>query len=288
MRGNKVWAFALCSTLLLVVSCRQARMEVNAVADDTQEPADTLESDSVLFFQDEDEGLSLEYHATEVFGDFIFAFTHNTRFQAERIRFPLPVTDTEGEESVIRSGRQFRSEFRLPGNDYYTLLLGDINQMSVFQNDTALSEVSFQCVNLQKLSMVNYDFRRTDGRWYLTHRHHGPLSAEQMDFFHFYQRFVTDTLFQEESLAPQLSITIPEDEEDEQDEEEVEGTIDRSQWPVFRPGMPRDEFVNIYFGQTYPDPHTVHLLQCGISNGLLDIFTFRREEGRWRLTSYEN
>lgn len=268
------------------ISCNRGRTEsASGINSDTLAIDDTTACDSILTDEQEDEGLSFENRSTEVFGDFIFAFTHNTRFQAERIRFPLPVTDIDGTERTIKSGRQFRSEFRLPHNDYYTLLLGDQRQLDIVQSDTALVNVSLQIIRLHQLTMDCYNFQRSEGRWYLMNRTESHVLPHLVDFFHFYDQFSTDTIFQQESLAPQLKYTMDDPEDDEAD---IEGTIDSGQWPAFRPEMPHGEFVNIDFGQSYPNPRRIYLFQCGISNGMLDIFTFQRDNERWRLTSFEN
>ena len=148
MSGNITKFFVLCAVLSACFSCDRGRTPSVGETTDTLTLKDTLETDTAFYFEEEDEGLSLDNHATELFGDFIFAFTHNGRFQAERIRFPLPVTDFDGSERTIRSGRQFRSEFQLPQKDYYTLILGERNQMEIFQNDSALSEIAFQNIDL--------------------------------------------------------------------------------------------------------------------------------------------
>jgi len=137
--------------------------------------------------------------------------------------------------------------------------------------------------------MVDYAFQRTNGQWFLLSRNHTHLEPHVSDFLKFYSHFTADSLFQMESLAENLSITIPSDEEmDDEEAGNLNGTISRDQWPVFRPEMPSGEFVNISFGQSYPNPHRLHLLQCGISNGMLDVFTFQKEDEHWKLVSYEN
>ena len=112
------------------------------------------------------------------------------------------------------------------------------------------------------------------------------MAPKVSDFLQFYDQFTTDSVFQQESLAEQLAFSMEDPDEEEGDD--IEGTIDRGQWPVFRPEMPSGQFVNIDFGQSIPNPHRIYLLQCGISNGMLDIFTFHQDNGRWRLTSFEN
>jgi len=247
--------------------------------------ADSLENDSTLFFEKDDEGLSLEKHPTEVFGDFFFAFTHDTRFQASRVKFPLLVTEIDGSEHTISSGKQFRSEFRMPEHDYYTLLIGDKNQMSFLQGDTLVEKIGLKFIHLHKLTMQRYNFQRKEGRWFLMNRVDSHIEAHLLDFYRFYDEFTSDSVFQQESLAPQLIYVMDSPDEEESD---IEGIIDSSQWPVFRPEMPSGEFLSIDFGQTYPNPNRLYFLQCGFSNGMLNIFTFRNDEGKWRLTEYES
>jgi len=283
MKSKSVSLLPLMVAMVTCISCGRGRTLSDLGSSDSVAVEDSVEEDSVLFFEEEDEGLSLERQKTEAFADFIFAFTHSGRFQAERIRFPLPVTDAEGQESTIRSGRQFREEFNLPGNDYYTLILGDKSQMDVLQDDSALHAVTLQHIRLGHHKAVNYHFTRTNGRWYLASRRCEALQPHVSDFLTFYNHFSTDSLFQQESLARELFFSM-----DDPDMGGIEGIIEPDQWPSFRPVMPTEEFVNIDFGQTFPHPHRIYFLQCGLSNGMLDIFTFRHEDGRWKLTAYEN
>ena len=277
------WVFL--PILMVMVACGQGRTERGLSEVDSLPDADTLVEDTSFFFDDEDDGLTLGDREVEAFSDFIHAFTHNGRFQAERIRFPLLVKDIDGSETRITSGKRFRSEFLIPNNDYYTLILGDMNQMDIFQNDSSLTDVAFQFLSLADLKVDSYNFKRTDGRWFLENRSKSHVDAQLIDFMHFYHQFTTDSLFQQESLSRNLTFAM-EDLED--GEEAISGTIDPDQWPAFRPEMPSGEFVNIDFGQDYPNPSRIHLLKCGISNGLLDIFTFQRDGDQWKLVSYEN
>ncbi len=277
-----------CSLLILMsLSCKRGHADAENGDEDTLTSVfeDTTFADSLSFMEEEE--VRVPVQAMESFGDFMFAFIHNTRFQAERIRFPLHVAEADGSERLIRSGKQFRSEFRLPGNEYYTMLLGDKSQISVLQNDSAVVDVDVQLITLKDLNMESYRFQRNNGRWFLTGRTDEPVESRFHDFFHFYHKFTTDSVFQQESLAEQLQISIPESDEEE-DEEMMEGTISRDQWPVFRPELPRGAFANIYFGQEYPNPNHLILIQCGISNSMLDYFTFNRSGEQWQLTAYDN
>lgn len=270
---------------LLATSCGRGRSMSETSDADTLEwqSQDTVAQDSGNVFSDEP--MELPSRGPEAFSDFIFPFMRNGRFQAERISFPLPVRMSDGTERVIRSGRQFRSEFHWPGNEYYTLLLGDLSQAEVMQNDSAVSDIKVQYLKLEQMEMENYHFTRDEGRWFLIEKSFQPVDERLSDFLAFYERFVTDSLFQQQSVADQMAIAM-EDPDDGQDD--IQGTIDRDQWPAFRPEMPSREFVNIDFGQSFPNPRCIYLLQCGLSNGMLDVFKFIHDDGGWKLTSYEN
>lgn len=101
MKSKSVSLLPLMVAMVTCISCGRGRTLSDLGSSDSVAVEDSVEEDSVLFFEEEDEGLSLERQKTEAFADFIFAFTHSGRFQAERIRFPLPVTDAEGQESKI-------------------------------------------------------------------------------------------------------------------------------------------------------------------------------------------
>lgn len=277
----------LCIMMSVLVACNHRRTNQTEDAADTIEIADSLNNDSAFFFDDEDDGLTMHEEEIEVFGDFIYAFTHNTRFQAERVKFPLPITELDGTERTITSGKQFRSEFILPNNDYYVVMLGERSQIDLLESDTILETITMQVMNLEELNMKCYQFTRSDKRWYLTLSNHSPIPSPLDGFMRFYGEFTTDSVFQQESVAERILVTIA-DEDESEEEEEVEGTIERGQWPIFRPDMPGLNFVNIDFGQSYPHPDHLIMLQCGISNSMMNTFTFRREYDRWKLVSYEN
>ena len=75
------WVFM--PMLMVMVACGQGRTERGSSEVDSLPDADTLAEDTSFFFDDEDDGLTLGEREVEAFSDFIYAFTHNGRFQAE-------------------------------------------------------------------------------------------------------------------------------------------------------------------------------------------------------------
>lgn len=270
--------------LLSIVSCKQERTAQDDAALDSVGVEDSYDDDSLYADEDELEELDLPEGRDEAFGDFMFAFLHNRRFQADRIKFPLPVTDGEGEHTIT-SGAAFRQDFHLPSYDSYTVLLGNRDQLEVFQNDLELADASIDRIDLASLSQRTFHFLRDNGRWQLCEERVEQVPGQLADFLGFYHRFTTDSIFQIESLAQPLAISTP-DPDDELSV--IEGTIDPSQWTAFCPEMPREVITNIQFGQHFENPHRIILVQCGMSNGLMDVYTFAKEGGRWKLVSFEN
>ena len=97
--------------------------------------------------------------------------------------------------------------------------------------------------------------------------------------------FVEDADFQSRSVADPLRYVTADPDDDFS---MIEGTLDHEQWDAFKPQLPAGRLTNIRYGQTYDDPRRMILVKQGISNGLMDILTFRRRGGNWKLVSYEN
>lgn len=274
------------SLLALMAACTGGRTEATISPADTIPLAAPADTDSLYTHEDEVEELRLPEGRDEAFSDFIFTFVFNRRFQAERIRFPLAISE-EGDSIPrrIRSGAAFRSEFDWPGDETYTMLLTDAGQMEAYQNDLDLAAVEVQLIDLSAQRVKGYNFRRTSGRWHLEEGRYYRPEGRLGEFLRFYNRFVSDSIFQQQCLASNIRYVTP-DEEDGSGS--IEGTLEPAQWPIFRPELPQGTLTNIRFGQDFDGSSRLVLVQCGLSNGLMDFYTFQREGGGWRLTSFEN
>ena len=220
----------------------------------------------------------------ELFDDFIFEFAQNDRFQQERIHFPLPVTDLHGDTSFIKK-EEWEQEYLFLRQDYYTVLFNNTMQMEL-EKSTAREHVTVEWLHLTDEYSKNYDFKREQGVWRLTGIHTEPFDESPLsDFLRFYRRFSTDSIFQSEHIANPLRFAT---EDPDDDMRTLEGTLDASQWPDFKPELPTGILTNVRYGQTYRDRHKMVLLHRGISNGLMDILTFEKAGGQWKLAAYEN
>ena len=84
-----------------------------------------------------------------------------------------------------------------------------------------------------------------------------------------------------QGILAEISVFDPEEDD------YIEGTIDARQWRSFCPEVPSTVVTNVIYGQVYRPDHMV-LQKCGSASGMQELFTFQRERGGWRLTSYEN
>jgi hypothetical protein len=71
-------------------------------------------------------------------------------------------------------------------------------------------------------------------------------------------------------------------------EEEMNGIISPEQWPDFSPEMATDYITSIDYGQHYKETDRKLVVKKGICNGMMDILTFRKIDGKWMLVKYEN
>ena len=282
---RRIWVLLLPLLMLAAASCRNGQTEKQELEADSTETADSLVLDTLSEFEEKVEELSFPEGRAEVFSDFIFTFVNNRRFQAERIKFPLPMEEADGTQREITSGRDFCADFQWPSREEYTMLLTDAGQMEDYQNDLDLSEAEVQLISLPASTIRGYQFRRTAGKWQLFSRRSYHPDGRLADFLRFYNRFSTDSLFQQESLADVLryATTDPDGEQ-----ERLEGTLHPDQWSAFRPELPQGVITNINFGQQLEHADQIVLLQCGTSSGMMDTYTFRFERGGWKLVSYEN
>lgn len=248
-------------------------------------PVDSQETVMPTDYEERVEELSGPTQRTEAFSDFFFSFLNDRRFQADRVKFPLHLTNVKGEKRTITRGSDFREYFAWPNADEYMLLLSNESQMEHFQNAMDLTEVEVQVIDLKRLTIKGFDFSRAEKQWKLLESREYIPHGVYYDFLRFYQRFSTDNDFQTQSLARPLVYTMP-DPDDERGE--ITGTLDPEQWPAFRPDLPRDVISNILFGQNLEQTRQITLVHCGIASGLLDVFTFRLVGERWQLVSFKS
>lgn len=222
----------------------------------------------------------------ESFTDFVFDFSLVRTLQIRRVCFPLPVVT--GADTVWMEAGQWGHAEIFSGEDFYTVFFNSAAQMEALEGCAEESDsVDVWLYDLEGSCVTVYGFLRKDGRWMLSRvRNRGYERGNVLDcFMEFYAVFVEDEEFQRLHVASPLRFvtTDPDD-----DFNTIEGTLDRDQWDFFKPGLARGRVSHIDYGQRFKDGRCVVMVQAGISNGLMDVLTFRRRGREWRLISYEN
>ena len=291
MKGT--WLFPLLVTLLLTVGCTNKSskltkpFEVVTVAlsdtlnDEWEDPEDSLSMEESL----EEEPLPTTID--ELFDDFLFAFDQNHRLQQQRIRFPLPVIEADGEtRQILQSKWSPHSLFQDP--DFCTVLWNGRSQMALVQ-DSSVSKATVEQIYLHSRQIEAYLFERdkTSGQWMMEEQRQLPFEhSELQDFLDFYREWATDSIYQRRHVQDPLNMVLTDENEENGT---IEGTIDVDQWFEFAPDLPGDVITNIDYGQSYHNPNRMILQVRGFSNSLQILLTFHRDAaGNWRLMKYEN
>ncbi len=245
-----------------------------------------LKAEDTLALDELTEEAPLPMSVDELFDDFIFSFDQSNRLQRARVEFPLMVIEADGSVRTIEHN-DWHHHYVFLQQDFCTAFWDSPSQMRLPQ-DTTITHARLEHIFLHSRQVDAYIFNRDtmNGQWFLSEERissfeHSPLAS----FFDFYQRFATDSIYQQQHLAQTLRFRTADEENDY---EIIEGTIDADQWTEFAPELPEDVLVCINYGQSYNNPKQMLMQLRGISNGLQNLLRFQRDNGEWRLTEFEN
>jgi hypothetical protein len=268
---------ALSAIMLLMFSCTGKKagqtdeVPTDSVADSTDVAVtDTME---LLITQ-----TPMPRAADAMFDDFIFNFVANKKLQKERTVFPLRTT--EGDKTVNTKEEQWKMERLFMRQGYYTLLFSDEEQMSLMK-DTAVSQAIVEKIQLKKNRVVNYRFFRVKGAWMMTSINVTPISENaNASFLNFYQKFVTDSVFQLESINETVQFVGPDPDDDFA---QMEGVITPDTWEAFAPTLPVKVLYNIVYGKPKAANKEMIFLMKGVANGLEMELRFKKVGNKWLL-----
>ena len=217
--------------------------------------------------------------ADELFDDFFFNYAASRKVQKERTVFPLPV-NSWGKLSKIEEKAWKREHFFMR-QGYYTLIFHRASQMNMVK-DTTVNEVTVEKIVAGKNMVTRWHFARKRGLWHMDSLTYMSLGKhEDAGFIRFYQRFATDSAFQQHSLAESIAFTGPDPDDDFST---MTGEIMPEQWSMFVPWMPSGTLYNIIYGSSpYPVSNTRLLYVRGIANGLQMDMVFTRKGKSWIL-----
>ena len=268
---------ALSAIMLLMFSCTGKK-----TGQTDEVPTDSVADSSEVAVTDTMELLITETPmpraADAMFDDFIFNFVANKKLQKERTVFPLRTT--EGDKTTNMNKEQWKMERLFMRQGYYTLLFSDEEQMSLMK-DTAVSQAIVEKIQLKKNRVVNYRFFRVKGAWMMTSINVTPISENaNASFLNFYQKFVTDSVFQLESINETVQFVGPDPDDDFA---MMEGVITPDTWEAFAPALPVKVLYNIVYGKPKAANKEMIFLMKGVANGLEVELGFKKVGNKWLL-----
>lgn len=273
--------FALPLLALMLIGCKDGKTS----ATDSQIVEEVEYADSVPVLSDEDAvdeliaETPMPMAAEELFDDFFFNFASNKRLQLERIEFPLLINSGAKKDTLQRNDWQMEHFFM--HQEEYTLIFDD-EQQEELGKSTAVNEVTVEKIFLDDAFIRQYLFSKKSGRWMLIEVRNQTLPKNaNASFLEFYQNFVTDTVFQHESLNSEIHF-VGADPDDEFST--MEGMITPDFWEAFAPTFPSHLIYNVVYGRQDPESNRKIFVIRGISNGQEIEVIFERKGGRWKLT----
>ena len=277
----KKLSFVALALASLMFSCRgkQAAEPADTTSADT---TDITASDAIEEEVDTLEQLIAETPmpraADELFDDFLFNFAANRNLQMERVVFPLPTTRNGKTTHVGKD--EWKIERFFMRQDYYTVLFDDAEQMELMR-DTSVSQATVEKIYFNTGAVMQYEFRRIKGAWMLLEVRTEPIASNRnASFLEFYHQFVTDSIFQTESLNETVTFVGPDPDDDFA---QMEGILTPDTWPAFAPELPDRMIYNVVYGKQEDDSDQKIFVMRGIANGMELEMTFKRVGARWKL-----
>lgn len=264
---------------LVLIACLFACQDKKPV-DQQAEVADTMVTDTMVVEHDNE--ADPPKSADGLFDDFIYSFMRNRRFQMDRITFPLP-NEVDGKNKPIKR-EDWTFDPLYVKQDVYTLIF-DSEKSVKAEKDTARKQVIVEWVYLNKKRVKQYHFNKIDGIWRMTKLEiHAMTKNDNNDFYVFYDRFSTDADYQSAHiLNPFVFNTYDFDTF-----QTIEGLLDVSQWPDYKPTLPKHVITNINYGQNYANSRKRVLLLCSPSGGMGCSLTFVKKGRTWMLERLDN
>ena len=219
-----------------------------------------------------------------IFEEFLYEFCADSAMQMHRIHFPLPYLHS-GEETML-SEEDWTTLGLLNLTDIYHTLFEHDAEMDI-ERDTSVRKANLECVDMKSKVVRVFSFEK-QGEWWMLHRINELMFNEyrHRDFYSFYYRFITDSLYQSVHVNdPMTFVTVdPED-----DFNILEANIDMEQWFAFNPLLPEHLLMNVEYGIKPSRRPTRKILTCKSLGGNFNTTSyFRRIGGEWVLTRFED
>lgn len=275
------WPFLIWIVLSFLYACKSDRPTAQAMDTGQTEEA-AMPVDSATDTLEVEEVPPPPPAADGLFDDFIYNFMRSKKFQFSRIRFPL-ANRTDGVDNPIRKS-QWKMDRMYAENSTYTMIFNS-HRATQSEKDTSLHHVVVEWIYLEEGRVKQYIFEKLQGQWQLTALdRHAFENHPNSDFYSFYQKFATDTQFQEAHILQPFNFKTY----DYDSFEEIEGTLDVSQWPDYRPELPNGTITNIIYGKPDHQSNYRALVISSPSAGMNCTLEFVKKDGEWMLSAMEN
>ncbi len=272
-------------------SCKDSKKDNEVESTDSLQDDDDLDSldadtavvDNTPVSQAEEiiDATPMPKTADELFDDFFFNFSNSRKVQKERIKWPLEMEVNGAKKTMAEN--QWSMERFYADDGFYVMLLDDDKQTKLAK-DTSVTSVAVKHVNIPNNSLETFSFNRIEGRWMMTLLEKESLSeSRNANFLKFYQKFATDTLFCQQSLAETIKFTGP-DEEDEN----ITTTRDitAEEYGMWAPELATD-FYTLSYGQKNESSNSkVFIMRQPASSQECRLY-FRRQGSKWTLYRLE-
>ncbi len=205
--------------------------------------------------------------ADELFDDFLYSYISSEKFNKERTKKGVDALELNENENFI--------------------VIYEREKDLLLQKDTTLSSVHVEKIEWGSDLIRKYDFNRNKGKWFLTAETEDEISnTPNASFLVFLNDFITDSLFQHESLKLPLSFKYYSEEENAV----VQSSLSYDEWKSLMADLPnlKDYAINIDYGQLLISTSRKSLLLKGLSNGLFMKFHFDFSDGKWVLIEVES
>lgn len=266
----------------LLFSCQDKKM-TNAFDQDGDDDEDSLEAyvgDTLHLFDEDEPPATVD----ELFDDFFYNFIDDSRFQSQRIVFPLPYKEGHGEEKLTKQEWPHYDHFK---NQELLAVIYEREHDYELSKDTSMRNVAVEWIGLKEDVVQNFRFNRLNGKWMLTQiDKHGRSEMPEGDFLNFYARFVADSVAQREALADPVKVILTSEDGEEAPEEDY---VNPDEWFGMRESLPlpKDALVNVNYGQASISQNKKILLIQGLGNGMQMKFKFNKQDDNWKLTEIE-
>ena len=221
----------------------------------------------------------------ELFDDFLYNYLQDSKFRRIRTIPNLKRVLINGSNHCV-TDEELDSCFQFMSADYITSIYNNDSE-KYFKEDTALTNVSVERIDLIEKKITTFNFNRVDGAWMLHEiRMDSFMNSDLADFLLFYSEFTSNSEFQKAHISASIHISMVDPNDDTQI---IDGFISHEQWNAMGTNsIPEGIISNVRYGQKYLNSRRILIEKTGMGNGLSETYIFIKGKRGWSLVGYEN